>query len=297
MSGRTEDQWVEWMAGVAGPCLGDDAAVLEVTASHQVVASDMLVEGRHFTVPPFRPTDVGAKAVLRTLSDMAAMGARPQWVLLSLALPGSWSGQAFRALFRGAVRAAEDHGARLVGGDTSDTSGPLVVDVSAGGVPGGPAAVTRSGARPGDVLVVTGALGGQGMNGWRSPRARIEEGVSLAAKYGARAMIDLSDGLAADLPRMCTASGVGAMIENLPIAPAARRAAAADGRTPLAHALEDGEDYELLAALPPDAWERALENPLLDLVRIGNVTRDPALNLLQDGARMPFPHGGHVRRF
>jgi thiamine-monophosphate kinase len=263
--------------------VGDDAAVVEPGRHHGVLTADMLVEGVHFELGATSPHDLGFKAVSVNVSDVAAMGGSPRYGLICLGLSGGIEAAWVMELYGGMREAADEFGMALVGGDTSRAD-RAVVSVTVYGEVAEGRAVTRAGARPGDVLVVTGSLGGSAgglriardaarhrtdplSTDWgrallalhERPRARVGEGQALAAA-GANAMIDVSDGLAIDLGRLCEESGVGARVRlpDLPLSPGlVDLAAAADDVDPLDLALHGGEDYELLAALPPGAVEEA----------------------------------------
>jgi thiamine-monophosphate kinase len=224
------------VAGAGGSCvdvgIGDDAAVL---AGGIVASTDILVDGVHFDSGRLSVRDVGHRAAAASLSDMAAMGADPLCLLAAFGLPEGFGD--VRELAAGMA----EHGVRLAGGDLS-RSDRLLVSVTAIGRAERP--VLRSGGRPGDLLVVTGTLGGQAAGGYIDRvTPRIAEGRALAAV--ATAMLDLSDGIATDAGRLAAASGTGAVVEleRLPRAPGATVEQAAAG----------GEDYELLAAVPPGA--------------------------------------------
>jgi thiamine-monophosphate kinase len=231
-----EHDIVQRIAAVAGSGdgvdvgIGDDAAVLE---GGLVVCADMLVEGVHFDRSRLDAHAIGVRAAAANLSDLAAMGARPVCLLAALGLPPGFA-EAERL-----AAGLASFGVPLAGGDLSRAA-QLTVAVTAVGRCARP--VLRSGARPGDLLVVTGTLGGQAASGYTlEPTPRLDEGARLAEV--ATAMIDISDGIAADAPRLAAASGCGAVIwlERLPRAAGASVEQAAAG----------GEDYELLAALPP----------------------------------------------
>jgi thiamine-monophosphate kinase len=209
--------------------IGDDAAVLD---DGTVVSTDVLIDGVHFELGRSSARDIGHRAATANLSDLAAMGARPVALLAAFGLPAGFDDAAEIAAGMG------EHGVPVAGGDLS-RSPILVVSVTALGRAERP--VLRSGGRPGDLLAVTGRLGGQAASGYAGrvvPRS--EEGCALATV--ATAMIDLSDGIASDAGRLARASGVGAVVEleRLPRAPGATTEQAATG----------GEDYELLVALP-----------------------------------------------
>jgi thiamine-monophosphate kinase len=239
--------------------IGDDAAVLD---DGTVASTDILVERVHFDLARLTPRDVGHRAATANLSDLAAMGARPVALLAAFGLPPG-----FEAAAEIAAGIAE-HGVPVAGGDLSRAP-VLIVSVTALGRAERP--VRRSGGRPGDVLAVTGSLGGQAAAGYAGRvLPRTEEGRALAAV--ATAMIDVSDGIATDAARLAQASGTGAVVEleRLPRAPGASVEQAATG----------GEDYELLAALPPGV------DPPVPMTVVGRLTDGPDVVLL-DAAGAP----------
>ncbi len=267
--------------------IGDDAALIDL-GGPAVVTHDMLVEGVHFRLATSAMGDLGRRAVAVNLSDLAAMGAEPVAVIVGLGLPRGFSddGRA-DALSAGVEDEAAAHGVTVAGGDVT-ASPVLVIGVTAIGRPWpGIAPLRRSGARAGDLLCVTGALGASAaglalledpgllpglpardalVRAHRLPAPRIAAGRALAAG-GARAMIDLSDGLGLDAGRLSRASGLRARIEleAVPLAPGVDEVARALGRDPSVFAATGGEDYELLAAVPRavlGALRPALDVPL-----------------------------------
>lgn len=242
--------------GLRAP-FGDDAASLARGLRRPVLCADQCVEGVHF-VAGAAAARVGAKAVARALSDLAANAAQPRAVLLCAALPADVEEIWVQALLRGASLCARAHGAELVGGDLSTTRGPVVLSVCAvGDQAGRRAAPARSRVRVGDWLLASGAFGGSPLGRHLRIRPRIEAGQALVAR-GARALTDVSDGLARDLARMARLSGVAIRVNDVPIHADARRAARTSGRSALDHALHDGEDHELIAAMPPRDARRLL---------------------------------------
>jgi thiamine-monophosphate kinase len=228
--------------------IGDDAAVVRHAGRLGVVACDPVIEGVHFTrSTPLR--DVGRKAVNRNLSDIAAMGAVADHLLVAAILPAWVEAPQRRQLFGGIRAAADRAGCLVVGGDIAATPGPLTVVVTVLGHPG-PRVLTRSAARAGDALHVTGPLGGAQRDRHHLRFApRLEAGVWLAGQRGVAAAMDVSDGLLLDLWTMLRASAVpGAVLDAaaIPVRAAARRAAGGDREAALAAALTDGEDHELL---------------------------------------------------
>ena len=228
---------------------GDDCAVVraEKTARYDtLLKSDPVIEGVHFE-PDAPPRAVGHKALGRVLSDLAAMGGEPLWAVVDLVLrdgrDAGWAAQVYAGLGRLARRA----GLAIVGGDTSRGPARELHVFAVGRVPRG-TAVLRTGARVGDALYVTGRLGGSLEGRHLRFEPRLAEGAWLREQGWATAMMDVSDGVATDLPRLLAASRVGARLEQaaLPVSAAARRASARDGRPAWQHALSDGEDFELL---------------------------------------------------
>ncbi len=312
-AGTTEDELVATLRRVFSGDhpgvrlgIGDDAAVVDTRPGELVLTADILVEGVHFTRSTISPRDLGAKAVVVNVSDVAAMGASPRFALVSVAVPPD-ADAAWVVELEGGMRAAcDEYGVAMVGGDLSSGSVAVVSVALIGEVARG-RFVTRGGARPGDRVVVTGSLGASagglalarapssqarpalGSDWGRSlmeahvrPVARVGEGQTLAAA-GVTAMMDLSDGLAIDLSRLCTASRVGArvVLGDVPVAPELHELRSVLDVDPLGLALSGGEDYELLATMPaPRVAEAAAsldERFGVRLTDIGEVTASPRL--------------------
>jgi thiamine-monophosphate kinase len=330
MAGFTEDELVEEirrllaeeMPGVTlGP--GDDAALVEMGSHLGILTADMLVEGIHFERHTVPASDLGYKSLAVNVSDVAAMGGSPRYALVSLGLPEDIEPSWVVELYGGLREASREYAMAVIGGDTSKAD-RVVVSVAVTGEVARGAAVTRSGARPGDRLVVTGALGASagGLELLRAPAhdvapvvssdwgrslleahlrpaARVGEGQTLA-QSGATAMIDVSDGLTKDLGRLCEASHVGAavVLADLPLALSLKELAdVLPGVDPLTFALEGGEDYELLAALPPGAVRRTAaklaERFGTQLTQIGEIREGSGLVAIeQDGSERPLAPGG-----
>lgn len=258
---------------VVGP--GDDAAVFEPPLAFLVAAADLLVEGRHFDLSLSTPFAAGYKAVAVNVSDIAAMGARASKVLLSLGAPDAATAEQVAA---GVAEACYDFALSVIGGDTVSCPQVTVGVTILGQVQD---AVLRSGARAGDVICVTGSLGAAsaGLALWRDRttqalevlqrfeslvlahargRARAKEGPALAAS-GARAMIDISDGLTADLGHVASASGVALVldVDAVPAAAGVAEAAEALSVPSERFTLSGGDDYELAVVLPADAVDGA----------------------------------------
>jgi thiamine-monophosphate kinase len=291
--------------------IGDDAAVFDGRGRRDsVITADLLVEDVDFRRTSL-PQDIGYKALAVSLSDIAAMGARPRWTLLSLGLPQDIYDSPFATgIYEGFLSAARRFGVTLIGGDLSRTPERIVIDSIVIGETRRGRAVLRSGARAGDQIYVTGTLGGaaaglkllEHANGLRTraararalfglagltrrqmrPAPRVECGALLGERRLASALIDLSDGLSSDLAHLCERSGVGALVEaaRIPVAPLLRRANAINsyGLTraltddSLDLALHGGEDFELLFTVRPHIAAR-LPRRLggVRLTRIGEV--------------------------
>lgn len=238
---------------------GDDAAVLRAPAMRRtVVTTDMLTEGVDFLLGegPGRcgPREVGRKAMAVNLSDLAAMAARPEAAFVSVALPRDRGESIARGLLDGLLEVAGGFDVTLAGGDTNAWNGGLVVSVTAIGSTHPGRAWRRDGARTGDAIVATGRFGGSLLARHLDPQPRVREALEIADRFDVHAAIDVSDGLALDLSRVMHASGTAAEVDlsAVPIHADAYEAAAAEpgGRTPLERALGDGEDFELLLAMP-----------------------------------------------
>lgn len=255
---------------------GDDCAVVRFPGSsrRQLLKTDCVIEGVHF-LPGTPPEQIGWKALCRPLSDIAAMGGKPRHALVTLALhPGCGLDRA-RGIYAGIGQAAREFGVDVVGGETARSPGPCFLSVCVTGVaPRRASAALRSGGRVGDAIFVTGRLGGSLASGRHLTfRPRLEEGRWLVRHFCVYAMMDLSDGLAADLPRLARASRAGFLLDESALP-------RAEGCS-TAQALNDGEDYELLFALAPGAatrlqrrWQRRF--PLVPLTLIGRLTAGSA---------------------
>jgi thiamine-monophosphate kinase len=240
---------------------GDDAAVLAWPSDRPcLVTTDMLLEGSCFLLSEAGPRLVGRKALAVNLSDIAAMAGRPVAAVVSLGLPRQGGRRLAEELYQGLRELAHAFDTPLVGGDTNTWNGPLVVSVTVLGEPTGTGPVPRTGAQPGDWIMATGSFGGSIRGKHLSFTPRVREAQRLHSLVRLKAMIDVSDGLAADLHHLCQESGCGAILDEnaIPISPQAH--GMADARTPLEHALGDGEDFELLFAVSPSDGELLLRS-------------------------------------
>jgi thiamine-monophosphate kinase len=288
---------------------GDDAAVLRPPAMRRtVVTVDMLMEGTDFILgPDCPPQAIGHKALGVSLSDLAAMGARPEAAFVAVSLPRRGGDQIGRGLLEGVGALAARHGVTLAGGDTNAWDGPLVISTTAIGsvLPG--KSWRRDNARPGDLIVVTGAFGGSLLGRHLAVEPRCREAQFIAEQFTVHAAIDCSDGLSLDLGRMMAASGTRGVVRlaDVPIHPDAVRMSGqpGDGKSPLDHALADGEDFELIMAMPPDAARAlvaAAASPSLGLpiTVIGAVEAGSGLvAIAADGSRRSLEPRGFLHDF
>jgi thiamine-monophosphate kinase len=280
--------------------LGDDAAVLRMADVEEcVITVDLLTDQVDFELSKVDPRRVGRKALAANLSDLAAMAAKPLAGVVALALPHHGAMELAIALYEGMLPLAERYDLAIAGGDTNTWDGPLAVSITLLGAvtPQGP--LRRNGAMPGDRILVTGSFGGSLLGRHLDFEPRVREALFLHDHYELHAGIDVSDGLSLDLAHVLEESRCGAVINNkaVPVADDARRLAEqqADGSTPLDHALADGEDFELILAVPTDEAKRLLgEQPLaIPLTDIGEFVAEPGLwQIDQSGAHRPLvPQG------
>ncbi|MCB0897974.1 MAG: thiamine-phosphate kinase [Actinobacteria bacterium] len=245
---------------------GDDAAVLRLGSDRLVVSTDMLVQDRHFRLEWSSPEDIGHKAAAQNFADLAAMGARPVALTAAIAMPPETPAEWVLGVVDGMVAEAADLGSAVVGGDVTRGS-VITLCVTALGVPAGSRLVRRNGAHPGDVVAVCGRLGWAAAGlavlgrGFRSPRVVVDahrrpqppySAGALAAAAGATAMIDVSDGLLADLGHIAQASGVQIVLNTdaLPIDDQIRETASAFNADPLGWVIAGGDDHALAATFP-----------------------------------------------
>jgi len=297
VSERSFLRWIRSRIGRRGGRIeidsGDDAASVRVGGERVLFKTDSVIDGVHFDARTARPEEIGHKALARCLSDIAAMAGVPAFAVVAMMVPRR-SGEAYlRRIYRGMERTARSFRTAVVGGDFASHPGKLAISVALLGETEGLQPVLRSGARPGDAVAVTGPLGGSILGKHLRFRPRVREARELHRRIGLHSMIDVSDGLAVDLGHLCEESGVGAVVyeRRIPVSAAARRLARRDGRTPLEHALGDGEDYELLFTLPAGK-AGALERSGLGRV-IGEVVRGRGMRLQRtDGSRQALPPAG-----
>lgn len=276
---------------------GDDMAGLMLGDRELLVAVDQIIHGVHFDLVTTSIELIARKAITRNLSDVAAMAARPLATLCSAILPRKMPQDKAQALFDALQSTTLQFGCPLIGGDTAIHDGPLTLSISILAEPDGIAPVRRDTARVGDAIYVTGQLGGSMYISNHPPHhltfePRLQLARALAGDPATRptAMIDLSDGLARDLPHLIDPindNGAGAEIyaRDLPVSVAARQIASRDGRPGWLHAVNDGEDYELLFTAPPDAhYPDQIDG--VRISRVGNIVESPGNYVIDNQERI-----------
>ncbi|HAP93270.1 MAG TPA: thiamine-phosphate kinase [Desulfotomaculum sp.] len=295
--------------------VGDDAAVLKVSNKEWLLlTTDMLVEDVHFSLSYVSPAQIGIKAMVASVSDIAAMGGRPVHAVVSLGVPPRLSVEVLEGVYAGLRQAAGEYGVNIVGGDTVKSPGRLIINVALLGSVEAGQAVYRSGARPGDLIFVTGSLGNSAAGLYLcqnpdinvsleaaaflklaqlEPRARVKVGRLLSKTGKISSMDDISDGLASELHEICRASGAGCRIRTAAVPVDRRMKEAADtiGSDPIDWALYGGEDFELVFTTPPDSAvliKKDLEEKVEKCYLIGEIV--PAA----EGVKMELPQGYFV---
>jgi thiamine-monophosphate kinase len=302
--------------------IGDDTAALRVTPGRLLLATcDVQVERVHFLRDAAGPREIGHKSLAVNISDIASMGGIPRFALISLGLPTDTPVSFVDGLYEGIYALAREHSVDVVGGNMSGSPTAIFIDITVLGEIEPEAILRRDGARPGQHVIVTGHPGDSAgglavllsrdlrcpsgsaerlLAAHRTPSPRVAAGRAIAGTGAASAMIDISDGLAADLGHIAEASGVGAELwaDALPVSDDLRALATAAGRDPLGYALFGGEDYELIAIVRPESEARVLDairETGLNATVIGETTTpDRGLTLRHaDGTTRPLTAGGY----
>ena len=298
--------------------VGDDAAVLDLGSGKlAIVTADMLIEGPHFRLDLITPYHLGWKAIAANISDIGAMGGLPTWTFASIGLRPDTEVEFVDALYEGMTECAEKFFSKVVGGDTNSVEANSVISVTQLGEVEKDHLALRSGARIGDKILVTGWLGnsiaglhlllklgleeaaeqfGRLVDAHLMPMPRVWEARAAVETGGVHAMMDLSDGLGRDLPKLCKASGVGALVyaDKLPVSADLHTAAELLGADAIGLAAGGGEDFELLMAVPPDEVDkviRALKETGMSVTEIGEVIAGPVEIAYPDGTRKPLKGG------
>ncbi len=285
---------------------GDDAAAVRIgPKGAALLTTDTILEGTHFTFRKVTPYQAGWKAIAASVSDVAAMAGVPKYVLVAVALPKDASMKFARQLYEGMRAAADRCAVGIVGGDVTSWRGKLAVTVSVLGETAGPSRaacsggrpVTRSGAKIGDAIFVTGELGGSILKRHVEFLPRVGEALALRKAVSLHAMIDVSDGLAADLRHIVKESAVGAVLYEaaIPVSEDARRTARHGRASAVEHALYDGEDFELLFTVSGKDAQRLLAAPPFKtrLTCIGEIVRRGLYLKKKSGGRVRLKASGY----
>ncbi len=303
----TEFGFIDWIRGrtrntdavALGP--GDDCAVLDLAGAPCIVTTDSLIAGVHYDPDATTPEMIGRKALARSISDIAAMAAIPVAAVVCVIFPPGYDVALAQKLYAGMAALAKEYDVAIVGGDVATGTARVVLSVTVIGRPGAKAPLLRSAAKPGDRILVTGELGGSPAGRHLDFSPRVREASVIADSGDIHAMIDISDGLAADLNHILEESECGAVLQAnaIPISRAATTMASDSGRDPLEHALGDGEDYELLFTAPPAAAARAIEavSSIVRVSDIGCIVADSGMLIEDARGKRPLGHEGWVHQF
>lgn len=304
---RGEFELIEWIRSQAKTHprvslgIGDDTAALRFPESAEcLVAVDTLMEGVHFNYPEMSAAQIGRKCLAVNLSDIAAMAGNPLAAVVGIVFNRKAGTQFARELQSGMLELADTFDVALIGGDTNTWDGPCVVSVSILGEATDKGPVRRDGAKEWDWILATGSFGGSLTKKHYAFTPRVQEALALHQAVDIHAMIDVSDGLAADLYHILEESQVGASLRahHIPIDPAVY--SIDDDRSPLEHALGDGEDFELLFTVSPEVGERLLGNPpvAVPLSKIGVIFPQGTYEIVNEiGERQPLKKSGWIHEF
>lgn len=267
--------------------IGDDMAQVRIGGESVLITTDMLLDGVHFDLKEATLEQVGYKSMAVSLSDCAAMATIPVAAVASVALPESLGQEQLKQLHAGIIRAGDKYNCALIGGDITSwhKENPFAVSVAMLSKTANNEPVTRSGAKIGDCICVTGSLGGSGFGKHLDFEPRVAEALKLAGMIRINSMIDISDGLSTDLNRICKASDVGAIIdaEKIPVSEAAKKKT-----NPVKAALNDGEDFELLFTVSQEDYHVLLDkwNEPTVVTQIGNIIDTGKMQLRTSGGQL-----------
>lgn len=271
--------------------IGDDCSSIKIDHDNlYLITTDMLVEGTHFELKKHTPREIGKKSIACSISDVAAMGCPAAYAVISICFPLNLKTKFAKELFLGMKETADEYNIKIIGGDTVSGKKLLVINVAMFGRNDGLRPVTRSGAKVNDAIMVTGTLGGSILRKHISFKPRLKEGQILNKRFNINSMIDVSDGLAADLNHILEESGRGAILyeDKIPISADAKKLARKTGLRALHHALHDGEDYELLFTLSNKESERLLASRPLSIrvTKIGHIKKPHGILMQDSGGKL-----------
>lgn len=285
-----EFSYIEWIRGnqkkdknvIIG--IGDDCASIRINSDDVfLVTTDMLVEGTHFDLKKNTPGEIGNKSIACSISDIAAMGCSAKYAVVSICFPRETKTKFARELYRGINKMADAFNVKIIGGDIVSSKRTVVINVTMYGRNEGLKAISRSGAKKDDIIMITGALGGSILGKHITFKPRLKEGLLLNKKFNINSMIDISDGLTADLGHILEESGVGAVLyeDEVPISADAVKLARKTGLSALHHALHDGEDYELLFTLSDKESKKLLASRSFParLSKIGHINKSKGIKM------------------
>ena len=269
--------------------IGDDMAQVKLAKGDSVlITTDMLLDGTHFDTKKHSLEQIGYKSMAASLSDCAAMATIPLAAVVSVALPRNFGAQNLKKLHKGILIAAKKYNCPLIGGDMTSWNKPLAISVTMLSTVGKMKPVKRSTAKIGDVICVTGTLGGSLKGKHLVFEPRLKESLAIA-QAGANSMMDISDGLSTDLNHICRLSGKGAIVEADKI-PVSRNAET------LSNALNDGEDFELLFTIPQKKFEKLMKHWRFKtkLSVVGKIVKDNSVKIkMPDGKIINLKPGGY----
>ncbi len=271
--------------------IGDDCASIKINGNKQcLVTTDMLVDGTHFDLKKNTPGEIGKKSIACSISDIAAMGCSAKYAVVSICFPQETMTKFAKELLLGMKREADAYNIKIIGGDVVSGNKMLAVNVTMYGENKGLNPVTRSGAKVGDVIMVTGVLGGSILKKHFAFKPRLKEGQILNKNFNINSMIDISDGLVADLNHILEESGVGAVLyeDEVPVSADAKKLACKTGFSALHHALHDGEDYELLFTLSGKESKKLLASSYFPvrLSIIGHIKRSNGISMQDSNGKL-----------
>ena len=289
-------EWIKKQSKHKKPVLvgiGDDSAVIDVRNTNSfVITTDTLLDGTHFEQEKCTPKQIGRKAIASGISDIAAMGCKPAYALISISFSANSNKKYCKQIYGGILDITKKYDVQIIGGDIVSGDCPLNINVTTIGTTEGLKPVLRSGAKPGDVIMVTGKLGGSILGKHLRVEPRVAEGMKLNKDFKVNAMIDISDGLLIDLHHILEESSVGAVIDEhcVPISNDAIKLSKITKKAPISHAMTDGEDYELLFTVSETNAVKILRSNAfsIPLTEIGRVQKKKVIFIRDTNGRERF---------